>query len=185
LIFLDQGFFYFLSFFIFYLIKFSVSKLFLKNIFVALCCIELIDFLKSEIGDLFTIEIGSGNGCIGRSLEIKMTDNKLQLRPEVKIMYDIQGQPIINYGEDIETLDAIEAVVKYKPSAVVACWVTHKYKDGMVVGNMYGIEEEEIFENGVKKNIFMSVMNLPMPKNLFYLNILLKNINFLGYYQDL
>lgn len=120
---------------------------------------ELIQFLKSEIGDLSVLEIGSGNGCIGRSLEIKMTDNKLQLRPEVKIMYDIQGQPIIKYGEDVEELDAIKAVEKYCPQSIVACWVTHKFKEGMAIGNMYGIEEELLFELGVEKYIHVGNEN--------------------------
>ena len=114
---------------------------------------ELIDFIKNEIGDLSVIEIGSGNGCIGRSLGIKMTDNKMQLRPEVKMIYDLQRQPIINYGGDVEELDAIRAVEKYYPKAVVACWVTHKWREGMSVGNMYGIEEEQLFENRVEKYI--------------------------------
>ena len=113
---------------------------------------ELIDFIKAEIkGD--AIEIGSGNGCIGRSLGILMTDNKMQLRPDVKAIYDIQGQPTITYGDDVEELDAISAVKKYKPTTVVACWVTHLWKEGMTQGNMLGIEEELLFENGVKQYI--------------------------------
>ena len=34
---------------------------------------ELIDFIKNEIGCAQVIEIGSGNGCMGRSLGIKMS----------------------------------------------------------------------------------------------------------------
>lgn len=114
---------------------------------------ELIDFIKSEIGSTSAIEIGSGNGCIGRSLGIPMTDNKMQLRPQIKMIYEMQGQPIIKYGADVEELDAIKAVEKYYPQTVVACWVTHLFKEGMSMGNMYGIEEEQLFENGVSKYI--------------------------------
>src|SRR3989304_4554394 len=82
-----------------------------------------------------------------------MADNKMQLRPEVKAIYDIQRQPIINSGNDVEELDAISAVKKYNPTTVVACWVTHLWKEGMSQGNMLGIEEELLFENGVKKYV--------------------------------
>lgn len=136
--------------------KFSQEQLSVfchKHALYQLPTTELIDFLKSELEYFYTIEIGAGNGCIGRSLTLQMTDNKMQLRPDVKLMYDLQGQPTIKYGDDVEELDAISAVKKYKPDAVVACWVTHLFKEGMTVGNMFGIEEELLFENGVKKYV--------------------------------
>ncbi len=114
---------------------------------------ELIDFLKNEIGDSSVIEIGSGNGCMGRSLGIKMADNYMQTWDDVKFTYGLTGQPTITYGSDVEELDAISAVKKYNPKTVVACWVTHKYEEGMTAGNMYGIQEELLFENGVEKYI--------------------------------
>ncbi len=114
---------------------------------------ELIDFLKSEIGNLPSIEIGAGNGCIGRSLGIMMTDNKMQDLPHIKLLYSMQGQPTVKYGNDVEEIPAIDAVIRYKPKIVVACWVTHFFQEGMTAGNMYGIKEEELFDNGVEKYI--------------------------------
>lgn len=114
---------------------------------------ELIDFIKNEIGDSSVIEIGSGNGCIGRSLGIKMTDNKMQQWDIIRAQYELSRQPVITYGNDVEEIDALEAVKKYKPEVVVACWVTHKWKEGLSAGNMFGVEEELMFNNGVKKYI--------------------------------
>ena len=115
--------------------------------------VELINFIKKEIGDKKAIEIGSGNGCIGRALGIKMTDNKMQERPEIKQIYLATGQPVITYGKDVELIDGIEAIKKYRPEVVVACWITQKFKEGMKDGNIFGVEEELIFENGVEKYI--------------------------------
>lgn len=116
--------------------------------------VELIQFLRVEIGGRSALEIGAGNGCIGRSLGIKTSDNHMQLIPEIRNYYEnIVRQPIVKYGKDVENLDAISAVKKYKPEVVVACWVTHLYKPGMEVGNPLGIEEELLFANGVKKYI--------------------------------
>lgn len=114
---------------------------------------ELLDFINSEIDRKPAIEIGSGNGCIGRNLGIKMTDNKQQEFPEIAAYYRLTGQPTITYGEDVEKIDANSAVKKYNPEVVVACWVTHKWASGGVSGNMHGPEEELMFENGVKKYI--------------------------------
>ena len=114
---------------------------------------ELIDFIRKEIGERGSIEIGSGNGCIGRSLGIRMTDNKMQDLPHIKRYYEAMRQPTIRYGEDVEHLDAIGAVKKYRPEVVIGCWVTHLFKEGMETGNAMGIEEEMLFELGVKKYI--------------------------------
>ena len=116
---------------------------------------ELIDFINKHIGGLPAIEIGSGNGCIGRALGIKMTDNKMQNLPEIKLHYAMFQQPTITYGEDVEEIDGIEAVKKYHPKVVVACWVTQKYREGEPDGNYLGVDEELLFEYGVEKYILV------------------------------
>ena len=115
--------------------------------------LELIDFLKDKIGNSNAIEIGSGNGSIGRALGIKMTDNKMQEWDAIKAEYAAIKQPVITYGKDIELLDGISAIKKYNPEIVIATWVTHKWHEGMKSGNFWGVEEKELFENGVKKYI--------------------------------
>lgn len=107
---------------------------------------ELIEFIQSEIGDTSAIEIGAGNGCIGRSLGIPMTDSMLQTRPEVIAEYESMGQPVIKYGNDVENLDGVAAVEKYRPQTVVACWVTNLMEEGVDIGNPHGVKEERILE---------------------------------------
>ena len=130
---------------------------------------ELIFFIRKHIGGESAIEIGSGNGCMGRSIGIRMTDNKMQEIPEIKGYYELMGQPVIRYGEDVEHIDAISAVKKYHPKVVVASWVTHKYKEGMQVGNSLGIEEELLFENGVEKYIHIGNENVHNQKPILSL----------------
>ena len=114
---------------------------------------ELIKYLQKEIGGLPAIEIGSGNGCIGRALRIPMTDNKMQNWPEMQEYYKSIGQPRVQYGDDVQEMAAIPAVKFHKPTVVVACWVTHLFKPGMNVGNPHGVDEELLFGHGVEKYI--------------------------------
>ena len=117
---------------------------------------ELIKFLKDQIGEGPAIEIGSGNGCIGRLLGIPTTDNKMQELPEIKALYEIMKQPTVTYGKDVEHLDGLEAIRKYKPKVVLGCWVTQKWKEGMADGNALGVDEALIFEEeSVEKYIFV------------------------------
>lgn len=124
-----------------------------KHAIYQLPTLELINFIRSQYGNEEALEIGAGNGCIGRSLGIRMVDNKMQEIPEIKAYYAAAGQPVIRYGDDVEHLDAIEGIKKYRPKVVVACWVTQKWKPGMEEGNALGVDEEEIFANGVEKYI--------------------------------
>ncbi len=144
----------------------QISYFCLQHAIYQLPTIELIDFIHNQIGGESAIEIGSGNGHIGSALGIKMTDNHMQLIPSIKAHYELLGQPVIKYGKDVEQIDAISAVEKYKPEVVVACWVTHKFKDGMEVGNMLGVEEELFFDMGVKKYVHVGNENVHRQKPL-------------------
>ncbi len=132
------------------LTKFSQEKISVfchKYAFYQIPTTELIDFLRNEIGELKAIEIGAGNGSIGRSLGIPITDNKLQERPDVKISYKAMGQPTITYPSDIIKLGGNVAVERMKPDVVIASWVT-----GKDIGNYYGIHETKIIKS-IKKYI--------------------------------
>lgn len=110
---------------------------------------ELIDFLKTEIEDKDkTIEIGAGNGIIGSTLGIKMTDNMMQSWGIIRAIYHNMKQPTITYGRDVEEIDGNKAVKKYKPETLIGAWITPKSS-----GNMYGVDEEQFFRDGVKKYI--------------------------------
>lgn len=107
---------------------------------------ELIDWLKENINET-AIEIGAGLGTIARELKIPITDSRMQELPDVKLIYNMGGQPTIKYPSDVEKLDYKEAIEKYKPKTVIGCFITHKHKSGMSTGNMYGVEEEYILKN--------------------------------------
>lgn len=107
---------------------------------------ELIDILKIYIKDKNAIEIGAGCGDLGYHLGIPMTDSKIQDDPLIKKVYEYMGQPTINYPEDVEKIEAISAIKKYKPQVVIASWVTafgYPGKDDFGC-NECGVKENEI-----------------------------------------
>ena len=94
-----------------------------------------------------TIEIGAGNGAIGRGLGIPCTDSKNMERDDVRLMYAAMGQPTTEYPDDVHRYEAREAIYTFRPHTVVASWVTQKFKRGIdVVGeayaSVYGVDEE-------------------------------------------
>lgn len=86
--------------------------------------VELIEYIKNIIAGRSAIEIGSGHGDLGYHLGIPMTDSKEQYDPSIHAYYEAVGQPIIQYPDAVEKLEALEAVNKYKPKVIVASWVT-------------------------------------------------------------
>ena len=98
--------------------------LFYRNIY-GIVTTELVEYLKNEIGDKKAIEIGCGNGTLGRALGIPITDSKSQSFDEIKKMYANFGQPTIGYPEDVEKLEAFEAIDKYKPDILIGSYITH------------------------------------------------------------
>jgi hypothetical protein len=110
---------------------------------------ELIDWLKQNIvGN--AIEIGAGIGAVARNLGIPITDSRMQELPEVRLMYQMGGQPTIQYPNDVEKLDYKQAIFKYQPQTVIGCFITHKFVPSLNSGNAYGVEEEFILKNVVK-----------------------------------
>jgi hypothetical protein len=124
------------------------SLLATKHALYVLPTTELVARLKELIGDRHAIEIGSGNGVLAAALDIPATDNHMQEWPRYRAIYAAMGQPTIEYGANVETLDALEAVKKYQPQVVLAAWVTHKYEatrhdNG---GNEVGVPEEAVID---------------------------------------
>lgn len=110
---------------------------------------ELIEWLKLHVIPNKTIEIGSGNGAIGRALNIPMTDACLMRKPEIMLYYKMTAQPVTHYPFDIIELEAIDAVHTYKPSVVIGSWITHKYdqRQHYRSGNAYGVDEILVIKN--------------------------------------
>lgn len=94
--------------------------------------IELCEWLSSQIDDNpelephSAIEICAGTGWIGRHLGIPITDVKNMENPIVQgLMFNSLSIPTI-YSEDVETLEASDAVKKYNPDIVIGSYVTSK-----------------------------------------------------------
>lgn len=101
---------------------------------------ELVDFVREKIEGLNAIEIGAGNGCLGRALGIPMTDSHQQARPDMQAYYKKLNQPVTKYPGDVVKAEAIWAIKSSGANCAVGSWVTQKYKPGMVDGNQWGVD---------------------------------------------
>ncbi|EBA6160045.1 hypothetical protein BIW22_20750 [Salmonella enterica] len=112
--------------------------------------LEGIAFIKECIDgrELQTIEVGAGNGGWGKALGIRSTDSYLQRRADVAAKYAMMKQPPVAYGAHVEKLEAIKAVRKYRPTIVVASWVTQKFRADRfcIRGNEDGVDELRLLE---------------------------------------
>jgi hypothetical protein len=86
---------------------------------------ELIAWLRDRIAGRRAIEICAGRCCLGRFLQIPMTDNFIQTTIEFQVAYmEMHNQMPCFPPEFVEKLDANDAVVKYDPEVVIGSWVT-------------------------------------------------------------
>lgn len=109
--------------------------------------VELVEFITNIIGGRPAIEIGAGAGDLGYHLGIPMTDSKQQENPVIADAYKAMGQPVITYPDDVEKLDALQAVYKYKPKVVIASWITPYAPHEMpYASNPFGIQEDKILK---------------------------------------
>lgn len=112
-----------------------------KHAFYGLPTNELVEWLIVMIDNRSAIEIGSGNGALGRALKIHRTDNWLQSTPEVREWYRQGGIKTINYPNDVKKLDYQKAILKYRPQVVIGQWVTN------IELNNLGLDERWILDN--------------------------------------
>lgn len=107
--------------------------------------IELIQWLREQIGEASALEICSGNGCIGRSLNITRTDSYIQTTPEMIMLYTSMGQIPIAPPSDVLRFEANEAVDQYKPEIVLGSFITQKFIQGdteaKIGSSVYGVDE--------------------------------------------
>jgi len=94
--------------------------------------LELCNWINSQIDDNpelephSAIEICAGTGWIGRTIGIPITDVKNMENPQVQhIMTQSFSVPTI-YADDVEQLEASEAVDKYSPDIVIGSFVTSR-----------------------------------------------------------
>lgn len=115
-----------------------------KNAIYQIPTEELINWLQQRIGNRKAIEIGSGRTGIGRALGIPCTDSYIQTTPEMKAYYEALQQAPVIPPDYVEKLEARQAIEKYKPEVVLACFVTQKHKEGELQGCAFGLDEEWI-----------------------------------------
>lgn len=115
---------------------------------------ELIEWLQPHIEGKVAIEIGSGTGDLARALGIPATDNRMQEWPFIVDLFQKMRCPVIQYPEEVEALDALAAVERYRPEVVIASWVTEWIDPDQPPppqgGNVYGVKETELLATGVK-----------------------------------
>lgn len=118
--------------------------------YYSLPTVELVERLQEIIGEQKAIEIGAGNGVLAETLGITATDSMHQSNARVRSEhYDVAGQKPVSYGLNVRKHNAYNAVRKYRPDVVLACWVTHKY-DPMrhAAGGLdKGVDEEDVIAN--------------------------------------
>lgn len=139
-----------------------------KNALYGIVTHELLEFIKPHIIENETIEIGSGAGILGTALNIIMYDNFVQSWPDIRMFYDLMGQPVINYHRNTFKGDANTAILTLKPRVVVASWVTHRYNEYFPAlgGNVHGVDEVAMF-NDIEKYIFFGNDKTHKDKPLF------------------
>lgn len=121
---------------------------------------ELLDYLDELIGDEKAIEICAGNGYIGSSLDIIMTDSYQQQDDNItRMFYDLMGQPRIKYPSSVIKLEASAAVRRMKPHTVIACYATHKWRDDTQSGNFKGVDFEDVFSR-VQRLVLVGNLNI-------------------------
>lgn len=130
---------------------------------------ELLEKLNSLILEASpernAIELGAGNGAIGRGLGIRSTDSFMQDDPRIQALYAATGQPPVTYGDNVEQLDANSAVEALRPAVTVAAWLTHKYDPALhdLGGNMFGVDEGTILRQ-VKRYIVVGNLSVHSKK---------------------
>lgn len=123
-----------------------------KNGLYCLPTLELLDRLNSLIltysPERNAIEIGAGQGAIGRGLGIISTDSMQQADPQMAALYALIKQPPVSYGSNVNKVDANTAVSRIKPDVVIGAWVTHRFNEAEPEreGNMWGIDEKAIVD---------------------------------------
>ncbi|MGL5582729.1 MAG: hypothetical protein ACRDCE_17425 [Cetobacterium sp.] len=117
---------------------------------------ELAEWLGSHTFARKVIEVGAGNGAMANHLGVVATDNYSQApdyRPEPNLRnlwiqgrqaMERMGQAFVTYGANVNRVEAIDAVIKYRPELVYGCFITHKYRAGDKDGNKFGVDEEKL-----------------------------------------
>lgn len=111
---------------------------------------ELVAWLREQIAGRSAIEVGAGNGDLGRLVGIPMTDSHVQARPDMIELYRRIDETSIHPPGDVQKLSGLTAVKRKRPKVVVASWVTQLWKKGDTedaIGSfVYGLDEQAMLK---------------------------------------
>lgn len=116
------------------------------NAVFALPTLELVTWLKREIGDRSALEIGSGNNDLGFHAGIRQTDSYVQQETPINAVYQMIRQPATHPRPDVEKLDAGQAIATYKPQVVIGAWITQLWRPGDELGSEFGVDELSLLD---------------------------------------
>ena len=105
---------------------------------------ELVDWLREQIGDRSVIEIAAGKGDLSHHLNIHPTDGYSQTTEYVKDCYESCGHIPLIPNPEVERLEAVQAIKKYKPKVVIASWLTQRYLSDPRTNYYYGVDETQV-----------------------------------------
>jgi hypothetical protein len=110
---------------------------------------ELCEWIRGKVGGRSAIEVGAGNGALGRYLKILSTDSFLQSDSTIGQYYAMIKQLPVRYGKNVEKISANDAVEKYKPQVVIAAWLTQVFKpeEEWRGGSVFGTNEGRIIDS--------------------------------------
>lgn len=122
------------------------------------------------------MEIGAGNGALAEYMCIRATDNYSQA-PDYRCPPKLAGkqwiwqqgqdamraagQAFVTYGLHVERIEAMEAVIRYKPAVIVGLFITHQFKTGDQDGNQFGPDEEKL----IRRATYIMVGNAHTHRN--------------------
>lgn len=115
--------------------------------------LELLEWLSFRLrgyppGDI--LEIGAGRSNIGSCISVRQTDQYTYDIPEARGFYDSMNQKPPRPEPEVEKLEALEAVEKYKPRVVIASWVSQwldpEDPNPRGHGSIFGVKKDELLK---------------------------------------
>jgi hypothetical protein len=103
----------------------------------------------------------------------------LEIYQSADLMFKKQNIPQVNYGDNVEQYDAVDAIQKYSPENIFGCYITHRHKPNMKTGNALGVDEEWIMRRRKLKS-YTVVGNLDIHYEKPILNLEHKQIKLDG-----
>jgi hypothetical protein len=111
--------------------------------------VELVDWLKTKIGERQTIEIGADYSDLGHHLGIRSIGNHLISHDTSHTTVLFPGQiPIRVISSSMyQQVDAMQAILEFKPEVVLGAWIPEKFSSDLYALNKYIPNDYQIIQN--------------------------------------